>query len=89
MINDFDSKKVTVGDTDRALKFVKAGRAAMELSGCREMSQNELAEYLGISPATLVNWFSCSTRLTQVEAALRILERLPTSLRNELLYDRV
>lgn len=57
----------------------------MELSGCREMSQNEFADCLGISPATLVNWFSCSTRLTQVEAALRMLERLPGSLRNELL----
>jgi transcriptional regulator with XRE-family HTH domain len=85
MINYSGSEEVTVGNTARALKFMKVGRAAMELSQGRGISQNELAEYLGISPATLVNWFSCSTRLTQVEAALRILERLPISLRNELL----
>lgn len=75
---------VPFGDADRVVKLLKCGWSAIEVCECRDISQDELSAILGISAATLINWTTHSTKLTQIEALLRILERVPASIREQL-----
>lgn len=73
------------GTSDRAAKLLEAAWSAMEANELREVSQSELCRHLGIVPGTLINWTTKATELHQIEAMMRLLERLPDGTRRGLL----
>lgn len=69
----------------RASLLLKAAWHAMEYQEFRDITQDEISRVLGVSPGTFVNWTTRTAVLNQLEAALRLLERLPESARSDLL----
>lgn len=85
-MNVNSSRKAQITDlASRSAKLLEAGWAALELQERRQITQNRLCAYLGISPGTFINWTSRGTNLNQIDAILRLLERLPDSSRSALL----
>lgn len=74
-----------IAEHDRATKLLQAAWMAIESIEMRNIGQAERCRYLGIAPGTWINWTNKGTQLTQIEAMLRLLERLPDCGRNELI----
>jgi hypothetical protein len=76
---------VPPGEADRGAKLLQAAWSAIELQELRRISQNEISRYLGIAPSTFLNWTLGVTDAHLLEAALRLMERLPAERRHELI----
>jgi transcriptional regulator with XRE-family HTH domain len=85
MIKHTIARHSQIGKPERAVKLLKAAWTALELNELRSISQAALCRQLHVSQGTVINWLTGETELHQVEALLRILERLPEPTRHELL----
>lgn len=85
MIKHTIARHSQIGKPERAVKLLKAAWKALELNELRSISQMALCRQLHVSQGTVINWLTGETELHQVEALLRILERLPEPTRHELL----
>jgi hypothetical protein len=72
------------GDPERARLLIQQLWSAVELLENREVSRRELSRYLGLSESSLGDWLQGDTVLHQVEALLRLLERVPGRWRREV-----
>jgi hypothetical protein len=61
----------------RALKLLISGWSLLQADEHRRLDQKTVAAYCGLSETTLANWTAGATELTQLEALLKLLERLP------------
>jgi DNA-binding transcriptional regulator YiaG len=61
----------------RTVKMLLSGWSLLQALESRRLDQKTLAAYCGLTETTLSNWTAGATDLSQLEALLRLLERLP------------
>jgi hypothetical protein len=71
----------------RPLKLLISGWSLLQVGEHRRLDQKTVAAYCGVSETTLANWTAGATELTQLEALLKLLERLPEAGRRCIIDD--
>jgi hypothetical protein len=69
----------------RAVKLVLSSWSLLETSEHRPLRQKTIASYCGLTETALSNWTVGDTELSQLEALLKLLERLPEAGRVSLI----
>jgi hypothetical protein len=65
------------GVSSRVTKILLSGWSLLQVIENRKLDQKTVAQYCGLSDTTFSNWTAGATDLSQIEALLRLLERLP------------
>ena len=67
------------------MKLLLSGWSLLQSIEHRRLDQKAIAQYCGLTETTFSNWTAGATELTQIEALLRLLERLPETARSDFL----
>ena len=77
MENEPRASKGRIDPTSRGIRLLLAGWAAVQALERRTLDRKSFASYCGIGETAFSNWTVGGTELTQLEAVLRLFERIP------------